>query len=212
MGYVGKKQKQATEEDKQSGLGDQYIFVALDAETKLVPVFIVGKRVIENADYIMRELSERIPKRFQLSTDAFYAYRLSVLKYFGNQVDYGQVIKSYGTDRQQEARYSPARVLSVTIRSVLGEPIVKMISTSYIERQNLTIRMENRRLTRLTNAFSKKLENLKAAMALHFFHYDFMRPHSSLDGATPAMAAGIAKSFWSWNDLFEQSRTYQIAA
>lgn len=212
--FVGKKQKQAkSDKDEQNGFGDQYIFVALDAETKLVPVFVVGKRTMENADFIMRELSERIPKRFQLSTDAFPAYRLSVYKYLGGDVDYGQVIKSYGgTERGQEARYSPAKILSVTIRAVMGQPRVKMISTSYIERQNLTIRMENRRLTRLTNAFSKKVENLKAAMALHFFHYNFIRPHSTLSGATPAMAAGISQSFWSWEDLFEQSRTYKVAA
>jgi IS1 family transposase len=212
--FVGKKQKQAkSDADKQNGYGDQYIFVALDAETKLVPVHIVGKRSMENADYIMRELSERIPKRFQLSTDAFPAYRLSVYRYLGGEVDYGQVIKSYGgTERGQEARYSPAKILSVTIRAVMGQPRVKMISTSYIERQNLTIRMQNRRLTRLTNAFSKKVENLKAAMALHFFHYNFMRPHSTLSGATPAMVAGISQSFWSWQQFFSEERTYKIAA
>jgi IS1 family transposase len=214
--FVGKKQKQArTEEDKQKGYGDQYIFVALDAETKLVPVFVVGKRSMENADYIMKQLSERIPKRFQLSTDAFPAYRLSVYKYLGGDVDYGQVIKSYGGnngDRSSEARYSPPKILSVTIRPVMGQPYVKMISTSYIERQNLTIRMQNRRLTRLTNAFSKKVENLKAAMALHFFHYNFMRPHSTLNGATPAMASGISQSFWSWQQFLSEERTYRVAA
>lgn len=212
--YVSKKQKQATSEsDKQNGFGDQYIFVALDAETKLVPVFVVGKRTMENADFIMRELSERIPKRFQLSTDAFPAYRLSVYKYLGGEVDYGQVIKSYGgTERGQEARYSPAKILSVTLRAVMGQPRMKKISTSYIERQNLTIRMENRRLTRLTNAFSKKVENLKAAMALHFFHYNFIRGHSSLHGVTPAMAAGISQSFWSWEQFLMEERTWKVAA
>ena len=212
--FVGKKQKQAkSAEDEQRGYGDQFIFVALDAETKLVPVFVVGKRSMENADYMMKQLSERIPKRFQLSTDAFPAYRLSVYRYLGGEVDYGQVIKSYGgNDRASEVRYSPAKILSVTIRPVMGQPRVKKISTSYIERQNLTIRMENRRLTRLTNAFFKKVENLKAAMALHFFHYNFMRPHSTLDGATPAMASGISQSFWSWKQFLSEGRTYRVVA
>lgn len=212
--YVGKKQKQAkSDEDKQNGYGDQYIFVALDAETKLVPIHFVGKRSLENCDRVMRELRDRINNRFQLSTDAFAPYRLAVYRYLGGDVDYGQVIKSYGgTERGQEARYSPAKILSVTLRAVMGNPNVRKISTSYIERQNLTIRMENRRLTRLTNAFSKKVENLQASMALHFFHYNFMRGHKSLNGVTPAMAAGISRSFWSWDQFLTEERTWRVAA
>lgn len=212
--YCGKKQKRATEDEKQNGFGDQWVYVALDAETKLVPVHFVAKRGLDGCDKMMKQLRNRISKPFQLSTDAYVGYRLSVLRAFGRGgVDYGQVIKSYGgTDRGQEYRYSPPKIISVTIRPVIGQPIAKMISTSYVERQNLTIRMENRRLTRLTNAFSKKLENLEAAMALHFFHYNFMRGHQSLDGATPAMAAGISQSFWSWQQFLSENLTWRKAA
>ena len=211
--YVAKKQKQATEADKQNGFGDQWVYVALDAETKLVPVHFVSKRGMEGCDRMMEQLRDRITNRFQLSTDAFVGYRLAVYRALGGDVDYGQVIKSYGgSERGQEARYSPAKILSVTIRPVMGNPRVRMISTSYVERQNLTIRMGNRRLTRLTNAFSKKLENLQAAMALHFFHYNFIRGHSSLEGATPAMAARISPSFWSWEQFLSEDRTWSVAA
>lgn len=212
--YCGKKNRQATDEDKQNGFGDQWVYVALDAETKLIPVAFVAKRGMEGCDRMMQELRSRIPQPFQLSTDAYVCYRLAVIRAFGRGgVDYGQVIKSYGgTERGQEFRYSPPKIISVTLRPVIGQPIRKMISTSYIERQNLTIRMENRRLTRLTNAFSKKLENLQAAMALHFFHYNFMRAHITLSGATPAMAAGISRSFWSWEQFLTEETRMRLAA
>ena len=204
--YVSKKQgtlrRMGQRTDDGNPIGDQWIFVALDAETKLVPTFAVGKRSLDVADILMSELHSRIVTRFQLSTDAWKMYRLSVMKYFGSEsISYGQVIKSFGNDRFQEQRYSPSRVTSVTLRPIFGNPNITQISTSFIERQNLTIRMQNRRLTRLTNAYSKKVENLKAAMALHFFHYNFIRPHSSLNGTTPAMAARIARSFWKWEQL-----------
>lgn len=215
--YIGIKQRAAKRRglnnDENPFLGDQWVFVVMDAQTKLVPIFRIGKRTMENADRVMEELSNRVIGRFQLSTDAFQPYRLSVMKYFGSdRVDYGQVIKSYGTDRYSEVRYSPSRIVSVTLRPVFGNPDITQISTSYIERQNLTIRMQNRRFTRLTNAYSKKLENLQAAMALHFFHYNFMRPHTAHSGATPAMAAGIARSIWTWDDLYNGVRTQRLAA
>lgn len=211
--FVGKKQKQAvTKQDQELGYGDQWIFIAMDAESKLVPIVIVGDRSLQNADRMMSELKDRIPTRFQLSTDAFAPYRLSAYKYLGGDVDYGQVIKSYGkNDRNTDARYSPAQMVHITIRPVMGNPNMMEISTSYIERQNLSLRMECRRFTRLTNAFSKKVENLRAAVYLHFYHYNFMRIHSTLR-MTPAMKAGITRSIWKWQDLLDEDRTWRIAA
>jgi hypothetical protein len=149
----------------------------------------------------MMELSTRIITRFQLSTDAFSGYLEAVDRVWGSDIDYGQIHKHYGEEPQRgEKRYSPANIIRVTIKSLLGEPKRKDISTSYVERQNLTMRMQMRRFTRLTNAFSKKWENLKASLALHFYHYNFMRIHQSLR-VTPAMEAGISKHLWTWEEF-----------
>ena len=200
------------ESDKENILiGDQWTFIAMDADTKLVLAHVVGKRTMQNADRLMESIRDRITTRFQLSSDAFMGYRLAVPKYLGGDIDYGLVVKHFGNDKRQERRYSPAKIVTVTIRPVMGEPDISKISTSYIERQNLTLRMENRRFTRLTNGFSKKLENLQAAVALHFYHYNFMRIHSTLR-CTPAMAAGITDTVWTWLDLYQCGRTYRIAA
>ncbi|HTR81760.1 MAG TPA: IS1 family transposase [Bacteroidota bacterium] len=208
--YVGKKQKQLAEHERDSiELGDQYVFVAMDSETKLVPTFLIGKRNYGNSLAIMRELQYRITNKFQLTTDSFAPYFNAVDSVFGEDVDYGQIHKEYREDSKGERRYSPAQIVRVIINPLIGQPKRKHISTSYIERQNLTIRMQMRRFTRLTNAFSKKLDNLKAAVALHFFHYNFMRIHSSLR-VTPAMEAGVTNRVWTWADLLENSR--RIAA
>ena len=206
--FVGKKQKQTTPLDSEE-FGDQYVFVAMDSETKLVPAYIVGKRNGSNALSFMDELKYRIRTRFQLSTDAFAPYFNAVDTVFGTDIDYGQVHKEYREDSKGEKRYSPADIVRVIIRPLIGQPKRKHISTSYIERQNLTIRMQMRRFTRLTNAFSKKLENLKAAVALHFFHYNFIRIHQSLK-VTPAMEAKITNRLWDWNDLLGNAQ--RIAA
>ncbi|HTY10507.1 MAG TPA: IS1 family transposase [Bacteroidota bacterium] len=198
-GYVGKKQKQLKPFDSEE-LGDQYIFVAMDAETKLVPAFLVGKRNQINCVALMKELQYRISTRFQLSTDSFAPYFNAVDSVFGTDVDYGQIHKEYREDNKGERRYSPAQIVRVIINPLIGNPDRKHISTSKIERQNLTMRMGMRRLTRLTNAFSKKLENLKAATALHFYFYNFMRIHQSLR-VTPAMEAKITNRIWGWDDL-----------
>ncbi|HYM19624.1 MAG TPA: hypothetical protein VEW28_01330 [Candidatus Kapabacteria bacterium] len=209
--FVGKKQKQVQIEDKPE-MGDQWIFIALDAESKLVPSFFVGKRTQELTDLLMYDLAAKIKGEFQLSTDAFNAYPASVYRALGGDVHYGQVVKTYGANTPEEQRrYSPQKIVSVTIRALLGRPDPKLISTSYIERQNLTVRMSSRRLTRLTNGFSKKLENLKAAIALHFYHYNFLRIHSSVR-CTPAMAAGVVRSVWTWEDLLREERTWSVAA
>ena len=207
--YVGKKQKQLTPLDGEE-LGDQYVFVAMDSETKLVPSFLVGKRNLDNSLAMMKELQYRITNRFQLTTDAFAPYFNAVDTVFGNDIDYGQIHKEYREETRGEKRYSPAQIIRVIIKPLIGNPVWKRISTSHIERQNLTIRMQMRRFTRLTNAFSKKLENLKAATALHFFHYNFMRIHSSLR-VTPAMEARITNRVWDWNDLMSYGQIKQAA-
>jgi IS1 family transposase len=189
--YCGKKQKQLTELERDSvELGDLYVFVAMDSETKVVAAFNVGKRNEANTLSMMRELQYRIKNKFQLTTDAFAPYFNAVDSVFGEDIHYGQIHKEYREDNKGEKRYSPAQIVRVIIKPLIGNPKRKRISTSHIERQNLTIRMQMRRFTRLTNAFSKKLENLKAAVALHFFHYNFIRIHSSLR-VTPAMEARI---------------------
>lgn len=168
----------------------------MDSETKLVPCFMVGKRRSENALSFMNEIRTRINSTFQLSTDSFKGYLQAVKKVFKNDIAYGQVHKDFSNSEMiNEKRYSPANIIRVTINSLISEPERKLISTSHIERQNLTMRMCMGRFTRLTNAFSKKLENLKYAVALHFFHYNFMREHQTLK-VNPAMQAGIAKTFW----------------
>ena len=197
--YVGKKQRHLTETDNREELGDQYVFVALDADSKLIPSYIVGKRSSDNAQAFIKDLSERLDNRVQLSSDALNAYIEAVLA-FGSDVDYGQLVKAYEAEPMGAGRYSPPKVVGAEKIIVSGNPKTSRISTSYIERQNLTMRMQMRRFTRLTNAFSKKLENLKAAVALHFAHYNFVRIHSTLRG-TPAMEAGVTDRLWSIRDL-----------
>jgi len=197
--YVQKKQKQLRPFDSEEK-GDQYVFVAIDSETKLVPSFLVGKRSAHYATAFMRDLQYRIKNRFQLSTDAFAGYYSAVDDVFGNDIDFGMVHKEYREDMRGERRYSPAQIVRVIIKPITGEPRRKRISTSHIERQNLTMRMNMRRFTRLTNAFSKKLENHKAAIAIHFYAYNFLRIHQSLR-VTPAMEAGITNRIWNWTDL-----------
>ena len=199
-GYVGKKQKRIDLFDKPE-FGDTYTFVAIDADTKLVPAHIVGKRDNWGAIAILRLLRERVVTRYQLSTDSWKPYRNAVREVYGfDEVDYGQVHKKYSEAYVGERRYSPAKLIGVTLRVIFGDPDVRDISTSYIERQNLTMRMGLRRLTRLTNAWSKKYENLVQAVNLHFYHYNFMRDHSSI-GTTPAIAAGVTNKVWGWDAI-----------
>jgi IS1 family transposase len=181
-------------------MGDQYVYVAMDAETKLIPSFIVGKRNAENAFHLMRDLESRIKTRIQLTTDGFRPYVNAVEDTFGADVDYAMLVKIYGEINQPERRYSPAEIINARPIPITGDPKPWLISTSHIERQNLTIRMQLRRFTRLTNAFSKKLGNLRAALALHFAWYNFCRIHSSLR-VTPAMAAGVSPHVWEIGDL-----------
>jgi len=199
--YVGKKDRHIHRDDSPE-MGSQWVFVAMDADTKLVPVYTVGKRTEETTWYFVNELAERISTRIQLTTDGFVFYNRHVEDAFGSEIDFAQLVKLYGQYGQHDAdaKYSPSPIVEVISKVRIGDPDPERICTSHVERQNLTIRMQMRRFTRLTNAFSKKLRHLKAACALHFAHYNFCRIHSSLR-VTPAMAAGIANEVWSLQRL-----------
>jgi IS1 family transposase len=200
--YVFKKQARLNTEDHPS-MGDQYVFVAMDADTKLVISHFVGKRDHNSTYTFVRDLKDRVAGRPQITTDGFKPYIGAIEDCFGADVDYAQLVKLYGQPRSEgESRdwYAPVRVLAAIPMRVAGNPDMKYVSTSYIERQNLTIRMQLRRFTRLTNAYSKKLENLKAAIALHFMHYNFCRIHGTLK-VTPAMESGLSDHPWSIADL-----------
>jgi IS1 family transposase len=199
-GFIGKKQKRVTENDSQS-MGDVWTFIAIDADTKVIPCFRDGKRTSDHANAFVADLACRLRNRIQLSSDALKAYAQAVETSFGCDVDYGQLIKVYATsEAYPEGKYSPGDVISVERTVITGMPDINKISTSYVESQNLTVRMHCRRLTRLTNAFSKKLPNFQAAIALHFAYYNFVKRHTTLR-CTPAMAAGLTPSFWSVADL-----------
>src|ERR1035441_5683823 len=199
-GFIGAKQKNA----KRAGAyGDVWTFIALDADTKLIPSFVVGKRDMYHASTFMEDLAGRLSRRVQLSSDALASYPEAVERGFGSEVDYGQLVKTYAVtnlNKDAASRYSPAEVVSTERTVVTGMPDVSRICTSHIEKQNHTLRMHCRRLTRLTNAFSKKLENFEAAVALNFAYYDFCKMHLAIR-CTPAMEAGIEKSQWTVADL-----------
>jgi IS1 family transposase len=194
--YVAKKERHVREDDPEE-FGSQWVYVALDADTKLIPACLVGKRSSENTQVFMQDVWQRIgDHRIQLTTDAFVFYKKAVEQSFGGDADYAQLKKLFGDYGQHgDERYSPSPITEVISKTISGVPDPAHVSTSYVERQNLTIRMQMRRFTRLTNAFSKRLANLKAACALHFAHYNFCRVHQSLR-VTPAMAAGISNEIW----------------
>lgn len=207
-GFVGMKQK--TMRRKQAGdplntdtrMGDAYTFVAMERETKLVLAWHLGKRQVRDTVEFTEKIYKATSGRFQLTTDGFPAYPDAVTYSLGTRVDFAQLVKVYKQPEQGggERRYSPAEVIKAIPTPILGNPDPDRICTSHIERQNLTMRMMMRRLTRLTNAFSKKWDNLKAALALHFAYYNFCRIHKTLR-CTPAMAAGITKTVWELSDL-----------
>lgn len=197
--FIQKKQRKLKPEDNPDW-GDQYCFVALDPRTKLIPVFTVGKRNFETTREFIAELRNRVVSRFQLTTDYFPPYTYVVPMILGGNLDYAQLQKMYHGNGTGREGYSPSDLLQTETRNIIGQPKRENICTSYVERQNLTIRMQLRRFTRLTNAFSKKLDNLRYALALYFFFYNFMRTHRTL-GTTPAMEAGITGKTWMWEDL-----------
>ncbi len=193
--YCGKHERFVRPSDNPTEVGDQYVFVSMDSETKLIPNFRVGKRNAANAWYFVQDLQARMANRIQLTSDGFRPYKDAVDDAFGMDVDFAMLVKMYSNSGQADTRYSPGEIVDARPIPITGNPKPRLISTSHIERQNLTIRMQLRRFTRLTNAFSKKLENMKAALSLHFAWYNFCRVHSSLR-VTPAMAAGLTETIW----------------
>jgi IS1 family transposase len=202
-GFIGKKEKHLSISDPT--LGDVWTFCAIDSETKLVPAFKCGKRTHVTANAFVSDVASRLKNRPQISSDGLRAYVEAVENAFGMNVDFGMIIKNYGVDRgehHQERRYSAPEVTSMQKMVIAGYPDPDLISTSHIERLNGTTRLHMRRLTRLTYAFSKKLENFEAAVALHFAYYNFVRSHKTIR-MTPAMATGIERNFWTVADFIE---------
>jgi len=175
-------------------------WTALDADTKLICSWMVGGRDAGAAYDFMQDLASRLANRIQLTTDGHAAYLSAVDNTFGNDIDYAMLVKIYGATREGEARYSPAECIGCERKEITGKPDSKHISTSYVERQNLTMRMHMRRFTRLTNGFSKRIEHHVAAIALHFMYYNFVRIHQTLR-VTPAMAAGVSDRVWEIADI-----------
>lgn len=198
--FVGKKQRHLTRKDSPFRTGDVWTYVALDRDTKLIPSYFVGKRNAKNTCTFIKDLSSRLANRVQLSSDALKQYVAAVEESFGADVDYGQIVKVYEAEPIGPGRYSPPAVVAAEREAIAGHPEISKISTSHVERQNLTMRMQMRRFTRLTNAFSKNLENHRAAVALHFAHYNFCRRHQTIR-VTPAMEAGIVNDMWTIPDL-----------
>ncbi|MBA3713060.1 MAG: IS1 family transposase [Pyrinomonadaceae bacterium] len=205
-GFIQKKKKNIKETDDPRQVGDAWTFCAIDADSKLVPCYKVGKRDSLTANAFIGDLASRLKNRVQLSSDGLAAYVEAVEQGFGADVDYGQVVKSYETDgaNTPDRKYSPTRLVNVSTTVITGDPLPPFISTSYVERLNLTTRHHMRRLTRLTIAFSKKLENFEAAVGLHFLYYNFVKTHKTLR-CTPAMAASVARSHWTVADIVEMT-------
>jgi IS1 family transposase len=203
--FVYSKDKNVPENKQgQFGYGDVWTFTAIDAETKLVPSWLVGLRNSDCAIAFVNDLKDRISNRIQITSDGHKMYLEAVEKTFGSEVDFAQLVKLYGQTIEGEKRYSPAECISTEKHIINGKPENKDISTSYVERQNLSMRMGMRRFTRLTNAFSKKLENHIYALALYFIHYNFAKTHKTLANPyprTPAMAAGIANHIWTIEEI-----------
>lgn len=198
--FVGAKQKNATDEQKAQGWGDCWTWTGIDAQSKLVISWFLGPRDAQSAWWFMRDLCSRIVTRVQLTTDGFTAYLPAVDEAFEGEVDFAQLVKVYGAPRDGAVRYSPASMLTTRKEVIRGNPDPNHISTSFVERQNLSMRMGMRRFTRLTNGFSKKVENHAHAVALYFMHYNFVRVHGTLK-TTPAVAAGVAERVWSIEEL-----------
>jgi IS1 family transposase len=207
-----KQKNVATAKDAPEGAGDTWTWTAIDADSKLIVSYLVGGRDAEYAMWFMDDLAARLPNRVQLTSDGHRAYLEAVEGAFGSDVDYAQLVKLYGSlgGNTPERRYSPGECNGIRKRMVEGKPDADHISTSYVERQNLTMRMHMRRFTRLTNAFSKKVENHAHAVALHMMYYNFVRIHKTLR-VTPAMAAGVTDRLWEIADIAKLVEDAEIA-
>src|SRR5258708_18957485 len=201
-GFVQKKQRHVTPEDDAAAVGDTWTFVGIDADRKLIPAYRVGKRDAQTTHAFVSDLASRMRNMVQISTDGLGLYVAAIERSFGVDVDYAQVVKSFEAEPIGPGRYSPPKVSKVEKTPIIGNPNMRAASTSYVERQNLTMRMGIRRMTRLTNAFSKKLRNHRAATALHFAHYNLVRRRQTLR-VTPAMAAGVTSEMWSTEQLLD---------
>lgn len=203
--FVYSKAKNVPEEHNgEFGYGDVWTFTAIDADTKLVPSWLVGLRNVDSAYEFISDLRDRLNNRAQLTTDGHKMYLEAIEHAFGSEIDYAQLVKLYGQDSEGEKRYSPAKCIDTKKLVIQGNPATTDISTSYVERHNLTMRMNMRRFTRLTNAFSKKLKNHIFALALYFMHYNFARPHKALTKPypkSPAMAAGLTNHIWTIEEI-----------
>jgi len=208
--FCGMKEKNVPQEHKGTfGLGDVWTWTAICADSKLIVSYMIGNREVPDAMRFMDDLRSRLANRVQLTTDGLKAYFVAVHEAFGADVDYAMLHKIYGPPRGKahEARYSAGECCGIKKRRITGRPARKDISTSYVERQNLTMRMSMRRFTRLTNAFSKKVENLGHAVALHFLHYNFCRIHQTLR-VTPAMQAGLTDHVWDLEEVIRLADAY----
>jgi IS1 family transposase len=206
--FVGAKAKNVTPEQKAQGCGDTWTWTGLDADTKLCVSFLVGGRDADWAMEFMLDCAARIKGRVQVTTDGHKAYLEAVEEAFGTECDYAQLQKIYGAPSDEEQRrYSPARCIGCEMKTVSGDPDPKHVSTSFVERHNLTMRMGMRRFTRLTNAFSKKLQNHGAMVAIHAVYYNYARIHKTLR-ITPAMAAGLSDHVWTLEEIVMMADNY----
>jgi len=205
--YIGAKAKNVSIEKKEIGWGDVWTWVGIDADTKLVVSYLVGGRGADWAMDFMKDAASRIRGRVRVTTDGHRAYLEAVEGAFGMECDYAQLQKIYGASPENETRYSPATCIGCEMKVVSGNPDPKHVSTSYVERQNLTMRMHVRRFTRLTNAFSKKLDNHAYAVALHFMYCNYARIHQTLR-VTPAMESGLSDHVWSIEELLQMADSY----
>ncbi len=209
--FCGAKAKNASLEKKAQGWGDVWTWTAIDADTKLCISYLIGGRDAGWAEDFVADLRQRVVGRPQITTDAHRPYMRAIEKAFGEDVDYAQLHKLYGASDEPEKRYSPAKCIGCSMKTVIGDPDPDHVSTSYVERQNLTMRMSMRRFTRLTNGFSKKIENHGHAVALHFMHYNFCRIHTTLR-VTPAMEAGLADHVWTLEELVGIDENKEVRA